>query len=522
MLLYKANLCLLSRGANWLFILIILFLFSFPVYGIKGTGGQPGAFLSWGAGARSLGMGKAFVGLADDASASYWNPAGLAQMDRREITALHALLWAGTIYDFISYVHPVAGVGTVGISGTRLYLGGFEGRDKDNFFTHRFEDIQSAYGISYGKQIIDTLALGLNLKYMSHSLDNHINGNYILDAGMIFKPPLRNLQFGLNLQNILAIKTGEDTLDELPINIRIGLNFKAIRNRLNLNADLETTKGVNRFHFGTEYWALSTVALRMGMDSEEFTLGFGVRYRDYSVDYAFATHPLGGSHRFSATLRFGPSITIASEIKARQYFDESIIASEHGLYLKAVEKLNLALRLEPKNEEIIRKLERLEKIAKIIPYSTGEEKEAQLIRKGITAYLQGDTQTLVNVLLYLRSINPENRQVLNLINVMKSEKGVVIPEVPTTKGMNLIDEKLYKALDYFYEGKYNLVVKECQDVITLDPNNALAYKRIGSAYFAMGDKIKAKQAWEKSLQLNPKDETLIRYLNELKKELGEE
>src|SRR5438132_5016171 len=57
------------------------------------TGGQPGEFLSFGAGARSLAMGSAFVGVADDASATYWNPAGLSQITRKEITLMKSPLF---------------------------------------------------------------------------------------------------------------------------------------------------------------------------------------------------------------------------------------------------------------------------------------------------------------------------------------------------------------------------------------------------------------------------------------------
>src|SRR5512133_3095859 len=67
----------------------------------EATGGQPGQFLSWGAGARSLAMGSAFFSISDDASATYWNPAGLTQMDRKEVMALHVNLFAETSYDFI-------------------------------------------------------------------------------------------------------------------------------------------------------------------------------------------------------------------------------------------------------------------------------------------------------------------------------------------------------------------------------------------------------------------------------------
>ncbi len=58
-----------------------------------------------------------------------------------------------------------------------------------------------------------------------------------------------------------------------------------------------------------------------------------------------------------------------------------------------------------------------------------------------------------------------------------------------------------------------MTIREAQDVLNLEPNNALAYKRIGSAFFAMGQREKAKNAWEKSLQMNPADRSLKEFLD---------
>ena len=58
-----------------------------------GDYGTPGEFLNWGAGARAMGLGKAFTGLADDPSAIYYNPAGLALQNPLQITLQHVILF---------------------------------------------------------------------------------------------------------------------------------------------------------------------------------------------------------------------------------------------------------------------------------------------------------------------------------------------------------------------------------------------------------------------------------------------
>ncbi|MDH5174098.1 MAG: PorV/PorQ family protein [Elusimicrobiota bacterium] len=479
----------------------------------KASGGQPGAFLSWGAGARSLGMGKAFVSVADDASATYWNPAGLAQIDRKEIAALHAILWADTIYDFISYVHPITGIGTVGGSITRLHSGKFDGRDINNEPTHEFSDSQTALGASYGKQIVDVLALGASIKYVTHNLDDHKNGNFTVDMGAMYKSPMvEHLQAGFNLRNLIGLKTGAETEDKLPLTLRFGFNYKLLRDRLALVVDLEKSKAPLSYHFGGEYWAFQYLAVRLGMDPEEFTVGFGIRYRDYGLDYAFATHELGGSHRLSASWRFGPSITAASETMALEHYKEAVAAYERGLYQRAVEKLTSSLSLDPKNIEAKNKLVKLERVAKIIPKEVKETKRAKLIKQAVLSYLDGDIKLTINALRYLSSMEPEDREVDRLLKTIARVEGVELLE-EVTPGMSLVDQKLYNALNYFYEGKYDMTIREAQDVLTLEPNNALAYKRIGSAFFAMGQREKAREAWEKSLQMNPADRSLKEFLD---------
>src|ERR1700687_118089 len=73
-----------QKESAFLFVLAVCLLCPLSSLFAQATGGPPNEFMAYGAGARSLAMGAAFVGVADDASAGYWNPAGLSQITRKE------------------------------------------------------------------------------------------------------------------------------------------------------------------------------------------------------------------------------------------------------------------------------------------------------------------------------------------------------------------------------------------------------------------------------------------------------
>lgn len=479
-----------------------------------GTGGMPGAFMSWGAGARSLGMGKAFVALADDASAAYWNPAGLSGISRGQLTALHSIFWGGTVYDFISYVHPTTIGGTLGFSGTRLFMGGFEGRDELNRKTHTFEDIQSAYAVSYGQKILETLAIGTSLKKMSHTLDDHTSGSYIIDVSALYEP-IENMRVGTNLQNLLSMSQG--TSDKLPIVARLGINYKLLRDRLSLGADIQSTigwEGGVPYYLGTEYWAMDFLALRMGIDPEEFNVGFGLRYEDYGVDYAYATHQMGGSHRLSASINFGSSVKAEKEKSAREYAVQGDAAYKAGMYDRAVNYYEKAYSLNPEDRQLSRKLNILSRIAGIKPRVVEDIRNEELLRRGVKEYIEHNNHdVLILALNHIIAQNSNDQESKRLLRLIGNMEGIEEPRIRVAQGLSLSEYKLQQALRYFYDGEYSKVIEETQDVIVIEPDNAQAYKRMGSAFFAIGNEEKALESWKKSLLLNPSDDSLRDYIN---------
>ncbi|MGM0568730.1 MAG: PorV/PorQ family protein [Elusimicrobiota bacterium] len=487
-----------------------------------GRGGMPGAFLSWGAGARSLGMGKAFVSVADDASAAYWNPAGLSGLSRTELTALHTVLWAGTVYDFVSYVQPTDRGGTFGFTGTRLFLGGLEGRDNNNRRTRTFEDAQSAYGVSYGQRVLDNLSVGGGFKRMTHTLDHHTSGNYTMDLGVLYSP-MEDMRLGMNIHNLFAVQFGDKSESTLPMNLRMGASYTFLRDRLTLALDAATSihgwsMGMPLFA-GMEYKATDFLDLRFGIDSEEINIGFGAIYEDYGLDYAYAAHDLGGSHRVSATVKFGESVEKLKLRKAREYAGEASAAFRAGLFKEAARNYEKAYGLAPRNKEIARGMNIMNRISQIIPARDEDTKEARLLIRALKEYIENDnTELLVLALNHILALDPSDREAERLLGLVAMIEGIEQPRIRVASGMTLAEYKLHRSLQNFYEAEYSRSIELAQDVLVIEPDNAEAYKRIGSAFYAMGNEERAAEAWEKSLEIDPDDAQLRRFLQRLGRE----
>jgi tetratricopeptide (TPR) repeat protein len=75
-----------------------------------------------------------------------------------------------------------------------------------------------------------------------------------------------------------------------------------------------------------------------------------------------------------------------------------------------------------------------------------------------------------------------------------------------------VDYKLQLTLEAIYDGRYLSAIDDCTDVLDLEPNNVLALTRLGSAYFAMNEKEKARQIWTKALQYDPNNTILKKFL----------
>jgi len=288
-----------------LFMMLILFLI-LPIM-VFGTGaGTPGEFLATaGSGARPLGMGGAFTGLADDATAIYFNPAGLSQINGKQFYTFFGPFFPGLDVNLYSlaYVHPIFGYGRVGINWLGLFSGGYVGYNWLGYptgetYSENIHTFLLSYATPMHKKV---LSGGINIKLIFHSIEG-LGRSYFgvgIDLAGFYKP-YRFLSAGLMIQNLLPPRMSlSSTKEWYPINFRFGLAGHFLNDKLNLTSDImliepfamdNEKKGKMQFRYytGAEYNFAKILFGRAGFNFKEVTAGVGVKYGGFNLDYSYA------------------------------------------------------------------------------------------------------------------------------------------------------------------------------------------------------------------------------------------
>lgn len=341
-------------------LFIMLAMTSTQVYAVSEAGVL---FLLISPGVRADGMGEAFVGIADDVSAVYWNPAGLGFQSGREFIFMHSnwlpQLTSDLFYDFAAYKHSVYGLGTFGVSVTYLNLGEQIMTDETGpDEIGRFMSYDAAMAFSYGTQMSDNMGLGVNIRLVRSNLapmgagaekGNGQTWAFNFDLGLLYRDLfIDGLNLGANFSNIgpKISYIDVDQADPQPTNMKLGFAYKLINSEYNkMTVAMDVNKLLVRRHkdgtsdpvykalfsswtdesfsqemedmtphIGAEYWYNNMIALRAGYWHDEegnvkpFTFGFGIRYSLYELDFGYIAagegHPLTDTMRFSLQIGF--------------------------------------------------------------------------------------------------------------------------------------------------------------------------------------------------------------------------
>lgn len=303
--------------------------------GEAGTSGA--AFLKLGADARAAAMGGAVRAAVDDATATHWNPAGLAGLRYRHATLTHAASYESTFHDFIAYAQPIESraprrgrerdlrpdqIGVLGASLLYSNSGSIGEVDNAGAATgQRFTPQDFALTVAWGATMLRGVDAGVGLKYVSSKIYGSAQTGAI-DAGARWRTWLPG-DFPYALSATVSNAGGKlkfrEASDPLPLTVAIGQAVKPAKS-LTLTVDLIAPRDRSLYpSFGLEWKAPMQKglagALRAGYDGRLKsadtdglngpTFGGGLVIQRFGVDYAWAPAGfLGNTHKITLSFRF--------------------------------------------------------------------------------------------------------------------------------------------------------------------------------------------------------------------------
>ncbi len=320
--------------------LIVVMLVAGEAIGGTGVAKYAGEFMSLGVGGRALGMGGAFVALANDVTAGYWNPAGLARINYPQIALMHDEQFGSLVnYDYGAVAMPFGANTSLGFSVIRLGVddipdtrsAGVDSTGRVLDGTNEFSRIDPslvtyfnaadwAFYFTYSKKQSDDFTYGANVKIIRRELGDNSATGIGFDVG-VWYAPFDNLVLGANLQDItttfLAWDTGTNELISPTMKVGSAYFIEAFGGRFAPAVDFDIRFENRRYastanigpvsldlHSGLEFQFKNLFALRLGYsDIKQLTLGGGIQLPKLSIDYSFAkfdgTNELGNTHRIS-------------------------------------------------------------------------------------------------------------------------------------------------------------------------------------------------------------------------------
>ena len=286
--------------------------------------------LRLGAGARSIGLGGAFTAIADDATATVWNPAGLGSAADLSFNFSTQRLDLDRSHNFIALTKALGSAGSIGLAATNAGVSDIPQYDDRGRRGENFNYSTNAYSLSYGigfgsfsigltgRMLMDSFGADIGSQSGFGGVDVGLMGHaFHIDVG---EEKVPTFHYGV-VAKYLGASLGEDTV---PMVIDIGVAYNLyMGNVVTVAADIEQElvnldESATSLKLGAEYTILTykstAFAIRGGIrasrDAQNLFGGFGVNVGGLQVDYAIQDgmaseiNGVGSTHFASLSYRF--------------------------------------------------------------------------------------------------------------------------------------------------------------------------------------------------------------------------
>ncbi|RMH59453.1 MAG: hypothetical protein D6679_01855 [Candidatus Hydrogenedentota bacterium] len=246
---------------------------------------------------------------------SLWtNPAGLADLRRREISLSRVQSFADIAVNLIGFAQPVADRIILGIAYTNVDYGSIDKTDATGRTLGKIQTGDDLAAVTAGLRLTERLRIGVTGKYLNERLDRFTDQTFSADLGVLWENEDRSLAIGLSGSNLFGkLRFVRETF-ALPRTFRAGVGKRFWNGRLFVGADAAKSNDADwEFTGGIEAALTRMLTFRAGVSGPRAgkvhtAVGVGFHLDKMRIDYAFvpAQRGLDAQHRASIWMAFGP------------------------------------------------------------------------------------------------------------------------------------------------------------------------------------------------------------------------
>ncbi len=323
--------------------LLMLVLSSTLLAGKSKVGTTAYPFLKIGVGAKALSMGGAFVGLANDESAIYYNPAGLVGIQTKALSASYMNYVADIQSGSVMFVMPKGTTETeddqysynegdvptafdsksaLAFAITYLSYGTIDETNSSGQVIGDFSGSDMAFTLGYANKIAKQISVGANVKFIYQKVDEFSSQGIAADLGLLYRLKDGRTNLGVSASNLGVQLSGlsEEHKDPLPILVRAGLSHRLREIPITVSGEGVLPSDNDLYGaIGLEYQPNIPLAFRAGYSSfgsnyktdgdkdntAGFSFGAGFSFPKINIDYAFLPYAdLGSLHRVNLAYRW--------------------------------------------------------------------------------------------------------------------------------------------------------------------------------------------------------------------------
>lgn len=334
-----------------------VFLVATPVCAREFAGRSGAPFLLINPDARSGALAGAGVSYLDDAAGMSLNPALLGLRDRSQAQALYSERFAGIEYNYLGFALPVFERDNVGFNLVTL-RGEDTRREAPGIIVGSFDVTDLALSAGYSRYITRNFVAGGTLKLIRREIESVSSTAFGVDAGVLYRDVVPGLNVGGSIQNFGTELDFEQESFDQPLTLRVGGSYEFDRVALLVDFNKSSERSL-RVNVGSEWKVGEVLRLRGGYKigndfggADDFTVGFGLKYGIFSVDYGYEQFDeLGDVHRIQTSIEWGKVREPVETVKIPQEEVRFEPTEEQKEYLEEKKGIRFRFKLYHKGTE---------------------------------------------------------------------------------------------------------------------------------------------------------------------------